>query len=111
MLFQNLGRTTIESVQALVLVGLYHSYNNNSSKSFLYVALAVRMAYALKLHKEDSRLPFLDQECRRRLMWCLFITDRFQAGGVPVSHLVPFSPMCEGRNIRPKATKAKQDDA
>lgn len=44
-------------------------------------------------------------------MWCLFITDRFQAGGVPVSHLVPFSPMCEGRNIRPKATKAKQDDA
>ncbi|OAK99591.1 hypothetical protein IQ06DRAFT_277747, partial [Phaeosphaeriaceae sp. SRC1lsM3a] len=83
MLFQNLGRTTLENLQAQVLVGLYHNYNFNFNKSFIYVALAVRMAYALKLHKEDRQFSFVDQECRRRLMWCLFINDRFQAGGVP----------------------------
>ncbi|KAH7402353.1 fungal-specific transcription factor domain-containing protein [Phaeosphaeria sp. MPI-PUGE-AT-0046c] len=83
MLFQSLGRTTLESVQALVLIGLHYNCNNNPNKSFVYVALAARMAYAIKLHKEDSRLSFIDQECRRRLMWCLFVNDRFQAGGVP----------------------------
>lgn len=90
MLFQNLGRTTLENLQAQVLVGLYHNYNFNFNKSFIYVALAVRMAYALKLHKEDRQFSFVDQECRRRLMWCLFINDRFQAGGVPVSYVLAF---------------------
>jgi hypothetical protein len=85
LLFQTLGRTTLESIQTLLMIGLHFSHSNHTNKSFLYVALAARMAVWLKLHKEDSRLSFVDQECRRRMLWCIFILDRFQAGGVAVS--------------------------
>lgn len=97
MHFQSLGRTTLEGIQALMIVALHYTYCINATKSFLYVALAARMAYWLKLHKEDSHLSFVDQECRRRLLWCIFTKDRFQAGGVAVSMLSLHSKLLEHR--------------
>jgi hypothetical protein len=84
MVFQSAGKINIANVQALILLELYSMHNHENGKSFLYISLAVRMAYSLKLHKEDSQLPFFEQESRRRLLWCMFTLDRLHAGGVPV---------------------------
>jgi hypothetical protein len=84
IIFRSMGKTDLASIQTLVLLELYCMYNHQNGKSFLYISLAVRMAYSLKLHKEDGRLSFLEQESRRRLLWCMFTLDRLHAGGVPV---------------------------
>lgn len=41
------------------------------------------MAYLSKLYKEDSKLSIVEQECRRRLMLCIFTVDRLSAIGAP----------------------------
>ena len=55
--------------------------------------MAMRMAYALQLHKEldhdplgrkqgkSSELSFTDREIRRRTMWATFLMDRFNSSG------------------------------
>jgi hypothetical protein len=85
IIFQNMGKMNVADVQALMLLELHCMYNHQNGKSFTYISLAVRMAYLLKLHKENSQLPFVEQESRRRLLWCMFALDRLHAGGVPVS--------------------------
>ena len=55
--------------------------------------MAMRMAYALQLHREldhdplgrgvgkDAELSFTDREIRRRTMWACFLMDRFNSSG------------------------------
>lgn len=54
--------------------------------------MAMRMAYALQLHREvdnelpgqsdkTSKLSFTDREIRRRIMWACFLMDRFNSSG------------------------------
>lgn len=85
IVFRDFGKINIANVQTLMLLELHQMYDHRNSKCFLYLALAVRVAYSLKLHKEDRQLSFLEQESRRRLLWCMFALDRLHAGGVPVS--------------------------
>ncbi|KAH6870652.1 fungal-specific transcription factor domain-containing protein [Alternaria rosae] len=89
IIFQNMGKMNVSDVQALMLLELHCMYNHQNGKSFTYISLAVRMAYLLKLHKEDRQLPFVEQESRRRLLWCMFALDRLHAGGVPEYILLP----------------------
>ncbi|KAJ8119128.1 hypothetical protein OPT61_g19 [Boeremia exigua] len=88
-IFRTLGKPTVANIQAILILGLYRSYNNQSGKTFLYLSLAVRMAFSLKLHKDDSNLSFIERESRRRLLWCLYTVDRLCAGGVPEYTLLP----------------------
>lgn len=81
---RNLGETKTYHVEALMILGYNRRCNHQSGKTFFFVSLAARMAYHLKLHQENHRLSFLEQECRRRLIWCIFTVDRFCAGGVQV---------------------------
>lgn len=67
-----------------MILGYYRRCNHQSGKAFFYVSLAARMVFHLRLHKEDRNLSFLEQERRRRLVWCIFTVDRFCAGGVQV---------------------------
>jgi len=98
ILFQSLGKWNIESVQALMMLAMCHGHSYHNGKTFQYLALAVRTAFALKLHKEDDGLSFVERECRRRLLWCMFTLDRFQAGGIIVRihpsfiHALPGKP-------------------
>lgn len=85
MVFQNLGKVDISYLQALAILGFNRAGNHQTGKSFHFVPLMVRMAYLLKLHKEDTKLPLVERECRRRLLWSIFTSDRFYAGGVKVS--------------------------
>ncbi|KAF2821007.1 hypothetical protein CC86DRAFT_470803 [Ophiobolus disseminans] len=89
MLFQRLGKWTVEDLKALMLLTAYCSHSQHSAKASSYLALAVRTAIFLKLHKENHVLPFIEQECRRRLLWCMFTVDRFQAGGVTEYIVLP----------------------
>lgn len=53
--------------------------------------MAIRMAYALQLHKDlefdplkrnsKKQLSFIDREIRRRTMWACFLMDRFNSSG------------------------------
>ena len=59
----------------------------------MFAGMAMRMAYALQLHREldydplgtrndkKSELSFTDREIRRRTMWACFLMDRFTASG------------------------------
>ena len=59
----------------------------------MLAGMAVRMAYALQLHREldydplgqktdkQAELSFTDREIRRRAMWACFMMDRFTASG------------------------------
>jgi hypothetical protein len=84
IIFESLGKATLANTQALMILTLYHTQNHQNSKAFFYLSLAIRMAYSLNLHRENSRISFLEQESRRRLIWCMFSMDRLQAGGIPV---------------------------
>lgn len=52
------------------------------SKAFMLTALASRFAFALRLNYERPKLGFLAQECRRRLMWSVFLLDGVWSGGL-----------------------------
>lgn len=65
----------------------------------MLAGMAMRMAYALQLHREldhdplgqkndkKSELSFTDREIRRRTMWACFLMDRFSSSGTE-------RPMC-----------------
>lgn len=82
---KSLGEARPYHAEALMILGFNRRCNHQSGKTFFFVSLAARMAFHLKLHRENTQLPFLEQECRRRLVWCIFTVDRFCAGGVQVS--------------------------
>ncbi|KAJ4982743.1 mucin-desulfating sulfatase (n-acetylglucosamine-6-sulfatase) [Stagonosporopsis vannaccii] len=77
-----LGETKPYHIEALMILGFNRRCNHQSGKTFFFVSLAARMAYHLKLHRENYDLPFIEQERRRRLVWCIFTVDRFCAGGI-----------------------------
>jgi len=83
---RSLGETKLYYAEALIILGFNRRCNHQSGKTFFFVSLAARMAYHLKLYRENHDIPFMEQERRRRLVWCIFAVDRFCAGGVSVSH-------------------------
>jgi hypothetical protein len=69
-------------VQTLILIIQSHHRQGRMAPPFILLAIASRFAYALRFNHEAPKLPFLEQECRRRLMWSLFILDTTFAGGI-----------------------------
>lgn len=78
----SLTRPSIVCVQVLQLLVVYRLATGDSRRVVSLFALCTRMAYLLRLNYEDSSLPSLAQESRRRLMWAIFITDTFMSGGI-----------------------------
>ncbi|KAJ6259190.1 hypothetical protein Dda_6088 [Drechslerella dactyloides] len=93
----NFDRANLTNLTVLLLLGLHELGTCNGGKSWAYGGMAMRMAYALQLHKEidddplglpnNSAVPprnpisFTDREIRRRLMWACFFMDRFNSSG------------------------------
>ncbi|KAI2642523.1 hypothetical protein GGS21DRAFT_486344 [Xylaria nigripes] len=69
------------SIQALLLMSLYMLAVSKRNASYAYYGMAVRSAFALGLHREESMEVFLAEECsvRKRLWRTLFVLDRFLA--------------------------------
>ncbi|KAI1212946.1 fungal-specific transcription factor domain-containing protein [Annulohypoxylon truncatum] len=77
------------SVQALLLMSLYKLVVSKRNASYFYYGMAVRSAFAMGLHREESMVIFSDSErhIRRNVWRTLFVLDRFLAAclGRPIS--------------------------
>lgn len=82
LILTNLHSPSIFRLQALLLVIRQRLEAKMLSKAFMLIALASRLAFALRLNYERPRLGFLAQECRRRLMWSVFLLDGVWFGGL-----------------------------
>ncbi|KAF2972863.1 hypothetical protein GQX73_g816 [Xylaria multiplex] len=67
------------SIQALLLMALYMLAISKRNASYVYYGMAIRSAFALGLHREESLEVFLPEErLERKNLWrTLFILDRF----------------------------------
>ncbi|OAA53417.1 zinc finger transcription factor 1 [Cordyceps fumosorosea ARSEF 2679] len=75
----------------LLILGLHEFGTCHGGRSWALGGQAIRMAYALQLHKDLDHDPqskgqkvplsFVDREIRRRIMWACFLMDRFTSSG------------------------------
>ncbi|KAI1333797.1 zinc finger transcription factor 1 [Xylariaceae sp. FL0016] len=81
----------ITILTCLLLLGLHEFGTCHGGRSWSLGGQAIRMAFALQLHKDleydpmrpspTSQLSFIDREIRRRTMWACFLMDRFNSSG------------------------------
>ena len=83
----------ITILTVLLILGLHEFGTCQGGRSWMLGGMALRMAYALQLHREldhdplgrkkdkTSKLSFTDREIRRRTMWACFLMDRFSSSG------------------------------
>ncbi len=101
---RNLTIPSLENIQALLMLGLYEWGQTRGLSAWLYVGLAIRLAYPMGLAYEDDpdkhsttlitldtrkhtkhlqtpREDAIEKEVRRRTVWSCFIMDRMLAAG------------------------------
>ncbi|KAL1989358.1 hypothetical protein VTN96DRAFT_120 [Rasamsonia emersonii] len=79
----------ITILTVFLLLGLHEFGTCHGGRSWSFGGQALRMAYALQLHREVDRDPngkaselsFVDREIRRRTMWACFLMDRYNSSG------------------------------
>ncbi|KAH8673941.1 fungal-specific transcription factor domain-containing protein [Xylariales sp. PMI_506] len=80
----------ITILTCLLILGLHEFGTCHGGRSWSLGGQAIRMAFALQLHKDldrdpkaapSSQLSFIDREIRRRTMWACFLMDRFNSSG------------------------------
>ncbi|KAJ4153375.1 hypothetical protein LMH87_009864 [Akanthomyces muscarius] len=82
---------SITILTCLLILGLHEFGTCHGGRSWALGGQAIRMAYALQLHKDLDHDPqskgqkvplsFVDREIRRRIMWACFLMDRFTSSG------------------------------
>ena len=84
---------SITILTVLLILGLHEFGTCQGGRSWMFCGMAMRMAYALQLHREldydplvrkedaDPKLSATDREIRRRAMWACFLMDRFCSSG------------------------------
>ncbi|KAI5206798.1 hypothetical protein E4T39_02337 [Aureobasidium subglaciale] len=91
---QNLGELTISRLHTLTLLAFFEfTYHVHSPKALMLLGLAARLAFTKRLNHENNSLSIVEQESRRRLMWAIFVLDKFCSGGVTELTLVPAEHM------------------
>lgn len=81
----------ITILTCLLILGLHEFGTCHGGRSWSLGGQAIRMAFALQLHKDldydpsrlggRTQLSFVDREIRRRTMWACFLMDRFNSSG------------------------------
>ncbi|KAF9895363.1 hypothetical protein FE257_000267 [Aspergillus nanangensis] len=83
----------ITILTVFLLLGLHEFGTCHGGRSWSFGGQALRMAYALQLHREldhdpllsnneaASQLSFTDREIRRRTMWACLLMDRYNSSG------------------------------
>ncbi|KAB5570472.1 fungal-specific transcription factor domain-containing protein [Coniochaeta sp. 2T2.1] len=81
----------ITILTCLLILGLHEFGTCHGGRSWALGGQAIRMAFALQLHKDldydplrmggRAQLSFVDREIRRRTMWACFLMDRFNSSG------------------------------
>lgn len=97
---KNISVPSLENIQALLMLGLYEWGQTRGLSAWLYVGLAIRLAFSMGLAFEDDpdsikgtrqasagrhasaqREDRIEKEVRRRTFWSCFIMDRMLAAG------------------------------
>lgn len=98
---------SIRAVQALAaLVACSRHTNEGVSKGHPFLAVAIRFAYSLSLHRLDEEvgLSIVERLERIRLFWCLYILDR------STSLRLHLPPMIDDRDVYVLTPKMYSDD-
>ncbi|KAF2092151.1 hypothetical protein K490DRAFT_18591, partial [Saccharata proteae CBS 121410] len=90
------------SVQALLLMSYYMLVKSKRNMAFALLGMAVRSAYALGLHREETMIIFsLDEQAARRNLWkSLFVMDRFLSFSLGRPTAISEDD-CSGDTLRP----------
>lgn len=84
---------SVTILTVLLILGLHEFGTCQGGRSWMFGGMAMRMAYALQLHREldhdplcrkeeaDPKLSATEKEIRRRTMWACFMMDRFNSSG------------------------------
>ncbi|KAL4881244.1 fungal-specific transcription factor domain-containing protein [Aspergillus karnatakaensis] len=76
-----MDRTSLTSVQAPFILGVYSLPDRAVMSAYAYMGLALRKAVALELHQQtdDSRLSECEKQIRCRLWWTVYSLERTTA--------------------------------
>ncbi|KAK9453686.1 fungal-specific transcription factor domain-containing protein [Dipodascopsis uninucleata] len=90
LLSQEFDEPTVETTQALQIMGFNDFCGLNGGRAAIYSGLSMRMAATLGLNKEspDSTLSWLDREIRRKTWWSVLVLDRLAHSGPKRSFLL-----------------------
>ena len=82
-IFSTLETPSVSKVYALTLAASDAWGSSNGVLAWTLLGVAVRMAYALRLHMAETyvNVPFIRAEYWRRVMWNCYIVDRLQSSG------------------------------
>lgn len=93
------------SIQALLLMALYMLMRSKRNPAFAYLGMAVRTAYTLGLHREETLVVFpAEQQTARRNLWrSLFVLDRFLSASLGRPMAIA-EEECSGEVIDPSSS-------
>lgn len=78
----SLNRVSIQQLQTLVLVIQHFIQAGDTVEAWNLLPLAARLSFTLQLNYERPDLDPLPRECRRRLIWSVYLLDRLFSGGL-----------------------------
>lgn len=98
------------SVQALLLMAMYMLSKSRRNTAFAYIGMAVRSAYSLGLHKEETLTIFTESEqnIRRNVWKSLFVLDRFVSCQLGRPTAIS-EEECSGDALRPQYPVTEMD--
>ncbi|RDW85204.1 hypothetical protein BP6252_02794 [Coleophoma cylindrospora] len=82
-LLQKLEDPTLVNIQVILILIFYFSATRQLRKVMVYLSLGVRLAYLSQLNYEHQTFSAAVRETRRRLMWALYVQDKFYSAGLP----------------------------
>jgi hypothetical protein len=93
------------SIQALLLMSVYMLTKSKRNTAFALLGMAVRSAYALGLHREDTLVIFhpKEQAARRNLWKSLFVMDRYMALSLGRPSAIVHHELYTGPSAKPSA--------
>ncbi|KAK9468954.1 fungal-specific transcription factor domain-containing protein [Lipomyces arxii] len=90
LLSQEFDEPTVETTQALHVMGFSDFCGLNGGRAAIYSGLSMRMAATLGLNKEmdDPNVSWIDREIRRKTWWSVLVLDRLAHSGPKRSFLL-----------------------
>lgn len=88
----DLNLISIPKLQILLFLIFDRSASANFSAVWYLLSLAARIAHGLKLGQPTDAVPFTNQECRRRLVWCIYSNERM--AGMETCPDTTYPPLC-----------------
>jgi hypothetical protein len=80
--FKHIEDPELIKIQIILVLIFYYIVPRNIKKIMMLLFLASRMAYLTRLNYECNNMPFIVTETRRRLMWAIFVQDKFFSAGL-----------------------------